>query len=233
MKHKDDSAYGLAEASALELLPRRSFLAGLAALGASTLLPGCATDSGGTAGAKPRRIDVHHHYVPPDYLAAIPRARASGAPPVWTPALSLEDMDRNGIALSIGSIIPEGAWFGDVALARRLVRMINDYGAQLVRDYPGRYGLFATLALPDVEGSLKEIEYALDVLKADGFALMTTFERKTLSLGGLWITGDSRLDIGINDLLVDNTITPYATLKAYWQAGYNITEGGYGLWEGH
>src|SRR4051794_6097260 len=85
----------------LDVWPRRSFLASLAALGAGTLLPGCATDSGpgSTAAGKPRRIDVHHHYVPPGYLDAIPRARASGAPPAWTPALSLEDMDRNGIAL--------------------------------------------------------------------------------------------------------------------------------------
>src|SRR3954471_7096351 len=169
VKQWDDASGGLLLAPDSTLWPRRSFLTSLAALGAGTLLPGCASDSAGTsrvAGA-PYRIDVHHHYLPPGYLAAIPRARASGAPPAWTPALSLEDMDRNGIALSISSIMPEGAWFGDVPLARRLVRMINDYGAQLVRDYPGRYGLFATLALPDVEGSLKEIEYALDVLKAD------------------------------------------------------------------
>ncbi|MDB5810737.1 MAG: TIM-barrel fold metal-dependent hydrolase [Betaproteobacteria bacterium] len=174
--------------SSIGQLQRRSFLASLAALGAGTLLPGCATDSapGALAAGKPRRIDVHHHYVPPGYLAAIPRARASGTPPAWTPALSLEDMDRNGIALSIGSIIPEGVWFGDVALARRLGRMVNDYGAELVRDYPGRYGLFATLALPDVEGSLKEIEYALDVLKADGFALMTSFDTRYLGDAAFW-----------------------------------------------
>ena len=168
--------------------PRRQFLAGLAAFGAGALFPGCASDSAAPVltGGKPHRIDVHHHHVPPGYLAAIPRARASGNPPPWTPAKSLEDMDRNGIALSITSIIPEGVWFGDVALARRLGREVNEYGARLVRDYPGRYGMFATIALPDTEGSLREIAYAFDVLQADGIALMTSFDDKYPGDAAFW-----------------------------------------------
>lgn len=69
-------------------IPRRAFLAGLAALSAGTLLPGCATESAGPAavGGKPYRIDTHHHHIPPNYLASIPRARGGGKPPVWTPA---------------------------------------------------------------------------------------------------------------------------------------------------
>jgi len=158
-------------------IPRRTFLAGLAAFGAGTLIPGCATESAAPVrvGGQPHRIDVHHHLIPPGYLAAIPRQRGGGKPPVWTPAKSLDDMDRNGIATSITSIIPDGVWFNDVALARRLARDTNDYAAKLARDYPGRYGIFASLALPDIDGSLREIEYAADVLKADGFALMTSF----------------------------------------------------------
>ena len=161
-------------------VPRRRFLAGLAAFSAGTLIPGCASDSAAPVltGGKPHRIDIHHHHIPPGYLAAIPRQRGGGKPPQWTPARSLEDMDQSGIATSITSIIPDGVWFGDVALARRLARDANEYAARLARDYPGRYGVFATLALPDTEGSLREIEYALDVLKADGFALMTSFGDK-------------------------------------------------------
>jgi len=125
------------------------------------------------------RIDVHHHIVPPSYLAEI-ASRRIGAPAQWTPELSIEDMDKSGIAKSVLSLIQPGVWFGDVDEARRLAREANDYGAGVARDFPGRFGLFATIPLPDAEGSLKEIEYALDMLKADGIGLMTSYGDKYL-----------------------------------------------------
>jgi len=91
-------------------------------------------------------------------------------------------MDKNGIRTAILSIPSTGGvWFdGGPEAAARMVRICNDYGAQMVRDYPGRFGLFAPLSMLDVDTTLKEIEYALDTLKADGIGLQSSYGDKWL-----------------------------------------------------
>jgi predicted TIM-barrel fold metal-dependent hydrolase len=159
-------------------LQRRRFLTGLAALGAGAVLPGCQSAGQGRA---PSRIDVHHHLAPPGFIKEIV-ARKTGQRPLmeWTPAKSVAEMDKAGIATAITSISEPGVWYGDSAAARTLARECNEFGARMARDYPGRFGQFASLPIPDVEGSLREIEHALDVLKADGICLLTSYGGKYL-----------------------------------------------------
>jgi predicted TIM-barrel fold metal-dependent hydrolase len=72
-----------------------------------------------------------------------------------------------------------GVWFdGTAATANRLARAQNDFGAQMVRDRPGRYALFATLPMLDIDSTMRELEYALDTLKADGIGLQTSYGDK-------------------------------------------------------
>ena len=129
---------------------------------------------------EPHRIDVHHHILPPDYVATVGDDRIgplilAGRTPEWTPAMSVEAMDRNGIATAITSISAPGLWFGDTAESVRLARMCNEYAASIRGDHPGRFGMFASLPLPDVDASLAEIDHALDTLKADGIGLLTSY----------------------------------------------------------
>ncbi len=167
---------------------RRQFLVSAAALGAGAILPSAATYAQTMTGAGgPGLIDVHHHILPPAYLAEareqvlaqvqniLPPAVAN-----WTPQKSLEEMDRLGISTSIVSISSPGIWFGNQQAGRSLARKCNEYAAELGRNHPGRFGSFASIPLPDAEGSLKEIAYALDVLKADGICLLSSYGDKWL-----------------------------------------------------
>ena len=156
--------------------PRRTFLTGLTGLGIHL----CARSGlQAQAPATPHTIDIHHHLFAPDYRAAIAAIGAGGAPR-WSPEQSLAEMEKSRVQTSLLSLAPPGLWFGDAAQARKLARMVNDYGAKLAKDYPGRFGLFAALPLPDPEGSLREIEYAYDTLHAEGIGLMTSYEDKWL-----------------------------------------------------
>lgn len=125
------------------------------------------------------RIDVHHHISPPAYLEAL---GSDIGPPLrhWSLAQSLEDMDQGEVATSIVSVTQLTMRGNDLEKARRLARSCNDYAAKLVADHPGRFGMFAALPMPEIEGCLREIEYSLDVLKADGIGLYTSYNGKWL-----------------------------------------------------
>jgi len=161
---------------------RNVLVGGIASLGfgATGMISPARAQAQGQAQAK-TRIDVHHHFVPPVHADAMATRRSGGRPPKWSPQMSLDEMDKSGIATAIVSLVQPATWFADdVPLSRKLGRECNEYGAKLVRDHPGRFGLFAVISPPDTEGSLKEIEYALDTLKADGIGLMTSYDNKYL-----------------------------------------------------
>ena len=137
---------------------------------------------------KPFRIDVHFHVVSPAYLKRTARfvdpsrgnAQSESGLTRWTPALAVEEMDKGGIATGMLSISVGGVTLGNDEATRTLVHEDNEFAAKMVQDYPGRFGHFAALPLPDQDASLKELQYALDTLKADGIALVTSYGDKWL-----------------------------------------------------
>ena len=163
---------------------RRGLLASLGALGLASALPTVAA----RAQAKPALIDTHLHFYPPEYQKLWLGYEDAHKQPhfpgqvAWTRDKLIEDMDRNGIRTGILSLASTpGVWFDlGPAEAGRIARVCNDYAAEMMRNHPGRFGLFATLSMLDVDATLKEIEYAFDALKADGIGLQSNYGDKWL-----------------------------------------------------
>ena len=162
---------------------RRTFLAGAAAATAAGVLPRAPA-----LAQEKTLIDTHHHFYPPEYqklwldwedARKIPHFPGQVA---WSKAKAVEDMDKAGIRTGVLSIASTpGIWF-DVGAekASKLARDCNDFAAGMMRDNPGRFGLFATLSMLDIDSTLKEIEYAFDTLKADGVGLQSNYGDKWL-----------------------------------------------------
>jgi predicted TIM-barrel fold metal-dependent hydrolase len=165
-------------------LRRRDFLTGLGAIGAGRLLAQ-------TRAANARAIDLHHHFMSPAYIKALAAKEGHHAAgyTTWfaldrlkeyTPAKDIEAMDQEGVAASVLSCTSPGVWFGKPEESRALAREMNEFGARTVSDHKARFGLFALLPLPNIDDSLREIEYAFDTLKADGVGLLTSYDNHWL-----------------------------------------------------
>jgi predicted TIM-barrel fold metal-dependent hydrolase len=145
---------------------RREFLKTLAAAGAASLVPSnaySAQERVVRVNVRGGAIDVHHHF----------RAPGMGAPArPWTPELSLAQMEKFGIGVAILSVSQDGPRFYDgTEKGRAAVRASNDYGAKLMQQHPTKFGLMGGIPMPDIDGSLREIEYAYDTLKVDAIAI--------------------------------------------------------------
>jgi aminocarboxymuconate-semialdehyde decarboxylase len=140
-------------------------------------------------------VDLHHHVIPEFYWQASNEdGNAAGGinPPRWSLDGAIAYLDEAGIDVAVPSISTPGVHFGDDAAARTLARQVNEYLAGLKHNRPDRFGAFAVLPLPDVDGSLEQIAYAFDVLELDGVSVFT-------NAGGSYL-GDSRFDAIFTEL---------------------------------
>ena len=144
------------------------------------------------------RIDVHQHVVPPFWAKALPAhgGDPSGTVvPQWSPESAIAFMDSQEITTGILSLTAPSVANWYKSQRREMARRVNEYTADLVSNRPDRFGNFATLPLPDVEGSLRELEYALDTLAADGVILLANYSGRYLgdpAFDPLWAELDRR-----------------------------------------
>jgi 6-methylsalicylate decarboxylase len=132
-------------------------------------------------------VDVHHHILPDVFWRATNDAHSPVGgilPAPWSKESTLSYMDDAGIDVAITSISTPGVHMGDDSAARDLARRVNELSAELIQERPDRFGGFAALPLPDVDGALRALEYGLDVLKLDGVVLFS-------NVGGIYL-GDTR-----------------------------------------
>jgi len=127
---------------------------------------------------KPKRIDVHHHILPPNFVSALNSLNIpwTGGPevPSWSLQQAHDMMGAMGIDAAVASPSPGVYWGGDTGFAVKLARETNEFVADVVRDDSEHFGGFATIPLPDVDASLEEVEYAYDTLGLDGVVLYTS-----------------------------------------------------------
>lgn len=143
------------------------------------------------------RIDVHAHYLPPAYDAMLKRRGMDfldgGFPkPDWSADSQLASMEQLGITYSALSISSPHLHMGDPAEAVEVARASNEYGAALVKKYPSKFAVMASLPLPEIRESVEEVIYCRDVLRVDGFSLLTNY-------GGFYL-GDPMLDPVMEEL---------------------------------
>jgi predicted TIM-barrel fold metal-dependent hydrolase len=139
-------------------------------------------------------IDVHSHALLPLWLDAASQAlnisrdklQIAGTPvPDWSVDIHLAMMDAHGIAACVLSWPPATSFIKGKP-ARDLARAMNEAFAEIVARHPTRFGAFAVLPLDDMDASIEEMSYALDVLKLDGVSSSTHVDGAYL--------GDSRFD---------------------------------------
>jgi len=158
------------------------------------------------------KIDLHAHHIPDFYrdaLLAAGQGQPDGIPgiPDWDEVSALKTMDEQNVRTAILSISSPGVHFGDPDNAVALARQVNEEAARLVKRYPGRFGFFASLPLPEFDESVKELRYALDVLDADGIVLESNQR-------GVYL-GDERLEpiyaevAARNSLVFTHPTTPF------------------------
>lgn len=146
------------------------------------------------------RIDTHTHPIP-DWFRTLELSAAGRETPSWNASTHLAFMAEHGIKRSVLSVsTPQANAFAapskfepDAEVRRSktvaLARLLNEFVAEVCRVWPGRFSWLAVTALPYVEESVREVEYALGELGAVGVSVLTNAEGAypgDVAFGGLW-----------------------------------------------
>ena len=127
-------------------------------------------------------VDVHHHSFPPayiSYLEEVSRSPGGWVTEPWNINIACEFCSKKGIKAAILSCIPGGPHSDfDLERAQQFTKSCNVWNAEMTKTSPHAFGFFAHITnLCETDLTLKEIEYALEDLGADGIALGTSYHK--------------------------------------------------------
>ncbi len=125
------------------------------------------------------RIDVHSHYLPGAYTAALDRLGHPDAGPAVAripggvveleqQIAALDDAGIDRQVLSVGPLQPQ---LPGEAAATEAARQANELYAEVCRRHADRFAAFAAVPLPHVDAALAELGRALDTLHLAGVTL--------------------------------------------------------------
>ncbi|PCF49388.1 amidohydrolase family protein [Staphylococcus delphini] len=122
-----------------------------------------------------KKIDLHSHYFSPGFIKYLDEYFDGKGAGVATPPFSIEGylkfMEEMEIDYGVLSIAgPHHSAAPDDVMIE-VNEEANAYGGELVKKYPEKIGLFASLPIPHVDASIQAIDRALDVHQAVGFTL--------------------------------------------------------------
>lgn len=126
-----------------------------------------------------QKVDFHSHFLSKTYYEYLEKYEGSTPDsfptPKWSAKSHLELMEKLGIAFAFLSVSSPNLSGADEETEKEMVRKINLEGAELVKEYPNKFGLFASLPLPNEDAALEEAKFAVEELHADGFGLSTHY----------------------------------------------------------
>jgi aminocarboxymuconate-semialdehyde decarboxylase len=152
-------------------------------------------------------IDVHNHFYPPEYLAALRSGKSvvrvtvdsSGNPHIHYPgdynvavaghrdiAYRQEVLEREGVDTQVITLTTPGTHVETAAYAADLATLVNDAFATIIAERGPRFSALATLPLNDPDASVKEFRRSIEELHLPGAMLFSNVNGVALADERFW-----------------------------------------------
>jgi aminocarboxymuconate-semialdehyde decarboxylase len=152
-------------------------------------------------------IDVHNHFYPPEYLAALRSGKSvvrvtvdsSGNPHIHYPgdynvavaghrdiAYRHEVLEREGVDTQVITLTTPGTHVETAAYGADLATLVNDAFAAIIAERGPRFSALATLPLNDPAASVKEFRRSIEELHLPGAMLFSNVNGVALADERFW-----------------------------------------------